>query len=58
MSKIDDLEFDLGILSDVVSQIEQDLKGLARELVRVKELLEDARKAAQEIRVVPKGTRH
>jgi hypothetical protein len=58
MSKIDDLEFDLEILRDVVYQIEDDMKGLAAELARVKELLQDAKRAAEDVRVESKSGQH
>jgi hypothetical protein len=48
MGKLDDLECDLEILRDVVFQIEQDIKALADELARVKELLVEAKRAAEE----------
>ena len=58
MSKLDDLEFDLEILRDVVYQIEQDIKGLSAELARVKELLEVTQKTADDVRVVPRQRHH
>jgi len=58
MSKIDDLEFDLEILRDVVYQIEKDIKALTAEVIRVKELLESTRRAAEGVRIVPKGRQH
>ena len=58
MSKIDDLEFDLEILRDVVYQIEEDIKALTSELGRVKELLRNALEATQEIRPARKQRHH
>ena len=47
MGNIDDLECDIDILRDVVFQISQDVKTLAEELVRVKQLVEDTKRAAE-----------
>jgi hypothetical protein len=58
MSKLDDLECDVEILRDVVFQIEQDMKALAQELARVKELLEGVRQSVKEPKLEPKGRHH
>ena len=55
MSKIDDLEFDLEILRDVVYQIEEDMKALGAELARVKELLEETKEVSEDAHLVPKS---
>ncbi len=47
MGNIDDLECDIDILRDVVLQISQDVKTLAEELVRVKQIVEDTKRAAE-----------
>ena len=58
MSKIDDVEFDLEILRDVVYQIEQDIKALTAEVGRVKELLDATKRAADSVREIPKTRQH
>ena len=58
MSTLDDIEFDVEILRDVVYQIEHDMKALFAELARVKELVEETQKAATGVRVVAKRRQH
>ena len=57
MADFGDLECDVEILRDVVQQIEQDVKGLTQELVRVKQLLQDLQRDAKDA-TRPSKSRH